>query len=351
MEIIKFLFISLLSLATTLPAMEAPIDRPPQDLDEQLCRAFHANDVNKIEELLKAGANPNARIHNPGWGGPTQDEYYHRSHSYTISPLEWAMRLYPHLKICKLLIQYGTDLAKAHSCRPALFVVHEDTQSAKAFDMYNLLFESGANIYELSHYADEGELNPLDRAVDLFCDTHYKFLIICAHFNPQLDRRYFSAHARIMSALSVFKHLCPRMPKDIKRIILGIDEELKTDLQIISHYGKLSALDESHAHEVPLPIVHLLIERMQWDPQTVIDRIKANHIACMKPLMERARTRARGIQRDGVNMDERIKMLNPDLLEEHFGAAIEENIRRRFHLIPWYERLYDALLNNPCILQ
>lgn len=308
------------------------------EVDEILCKAIHAQDLGLIKELLQDGASANARIHYESMFG-----LRHEPTAYRTSPLHYSIQMNPNIQLCKLLLDYGADIEdKNDSPSPLLKIgwLEEYLQ----FDMYKLVFDYGAHLSAITTSGEKALASEAQCAT--VSNNVLKCLIICPIFNPKLD---FFCYKKIIATLSALKHY--GLPKDIRLLILRKYLNLTSSLKEIPSFKQLAAIKEETAHTIPMRFVRILIERGQLNPKKTVAALKNNHIQCVKPFMEEALPQIEEVDASLCDIKERKKILDPALVEENFGDAIERTIRARLGLLTWHEKAYDALPHTLCNIQ
>lgn len=224
-----------------------------------------------------------------------------------------------HESICKLLIASGAQInAKDNGGTSALtYATIRGHASTCKF-----LIDSGAQIDAKTN----GGFSTLQQAVLYGNMTTIRTLISCLIFNPFLSENEFQiSRQRIWTALCVFNRCCPTLPKDVRKLILCTESELKNDLYNSAACGVYNNLKVEQTLNLSFPVMRLLAQNHRLPhPEKVVAKIKTRHSESIKPLMLEAMLVAPN--------DELRAILNPARLEENFGQAIEQIIKTRLGL-------------------
>lgn len=307
-----------------------------QELDNQLLAATEKNNLKQTQLLLYAEANPNVYTKDFQWE----------------SILMRAVRE-DNLALSKLLLENGANPnLQDFNGGTALFVVSKDLLVPKPWSkkIYSLLFEYGAD--QTIRFIDD-DPNPktqLGRAAD--CDDFNRCKIFLTHavFNPVLTLRAFDqSRQRIYTALLVFKRYCPKMPKDLRKLILcNYEPGLKRDFLISGACGMYKN-KELEAPFLPLLVVRLLVQNRQLDPQRTVQRLVAFHIKKIIPIAHEGWQAAAAAWR---NYQKVILLLDPSMIKENHGKEIEEVIKKRLGIAAsTTEKITAVLPEAPCITQ
>lgn len=161
-------------------------------------------------------------------------------------------------------------------------------------------------------------------------------LIANSIFNPvRTDAQIQESRDRILTALMVFKQMCPKMPRDLRKYLLESIEDTKQDTLHSGAFG----IREHLAALVPLQTVRSLINSRKWNKAKAVAVIKAHHYACIKPLMAEALLEAQAAN----NTPEMQGLLNPETAEQMYDGHIERNIKRRLGARSMLEWANDAV--------
>lgn len=352
--IMKKLFLSFLFTLPFAPSLIAMKNDTrsfyQQELDNQLLAAAEKNDLEQIQLLLYAGANPNVYAESKfsqGLGSWEPCE----------SILMRAARN-DNLALCRLLLENGAN-PNLQNFKGATtpFLVSKNgniPRWPRKKEICSLLFEYGAD--QTIRFFDLGEdPNPktqLGRAAICNDFSRCKIFVTHAVFNPVLTPRDFhQSRQRIYTALLVFKRCCSKMPKDIRKLILcNYEPGLKKDFLISGACG-IYKNKESDVHHLPLLVIRLLVQNGQLDPQKTVLRLVAFHIEKMRPIAYEA---WRCIARPYPMHDRYalMQLLDPETFKENNGKEIEEVIIKRLGLEPSIaEKIAAVLPEAPCITQ
>lgn len=251
-----------------------------------------------------------------------------------LTPLAWAA-MNGNEELCQLLLDHNaqTEIKGKNNFKP-LFVATCRGYSS----IMKLLLDHGARI-DARDAANQTVL-----AVSLRRYYALDTLLVFPIFNPFLSEQQFQiSRQRIWTALCVFQRYCPELPKDMRKLILCSLPELEKDMHNAGAFGIFKNTTAAQTPLVSLPIVRLLIKKGKLDPHKTALTIKAHHFECLRPLMLEAMLVAPN--------DELRTMLNPARLEENFGEAIEQNIKKRLELLSIDESKADSEKSSKYSLQ
>jgi|GEM_PF-3426659 len=364
------IFISLALIAWIQP-MHA-MEQSPRPADCLLVCHVKNNDAWAVQELLKAGANPNIEEFE---GVPTLLKAIEQD-NFTICQLLLEHGADPNIPIrncfdstllnyainsrnqpiCQLLLEFGAN--------PNAMDVLGNNPLARAikvgyWKMCALFADHGAKLDAKNR---EGK-NAFEQATELNSQNLIPILITHANFNPCIsDRafhRFLAAQSKIYTALMVFKQLCPLMPKDIRKLVLRSIPELQSDLQIMSNYGLLKNIHEEHATTLPHQLVGWLIERGKLNAERCVAHITER--GCNQLIMilvqSNATTRSWFFNHFNLNQFNIYWPTQLSLISKFtpyfsriFGPQIERTTRKRLGLLTWKNWMKD-LASTSCSVQ
>ncbi len=197
----------------------------------------------------------------------------------------------------------------------------------KQKEICSLLLEQGADISAQSGY----KWTALDIASSLALNEDNEELLkeiitkpLFTPVIPEIEYEFEPAYHRILTALLIFKKLCPHMPKDVRKLILCADPRLKFDLLCSGAFHRMACIRPEMIPNFPLPVLARLINRGTLEAQTTIIALKKNHYARIMPLIKKTITT--------IPDEELQKLANQELLEDFFDVDIENTIRTRLNL-------------------
>jgi hypothetical protein len=293
------LFTFLLTLGCSPSAFA--MDWHSNDADENLIAGILDNNEEVCKESIAQGANLFA------FGRP---------------PLCFAAQV-GSVSICRLLLEHAQDqdhsdfinIQDPFGNTPLIIAVRH-----KKLNVIQLLIENGADIYLRNckgkgalYYAHKLRTHEVNQVI-------WNPLITHVHFNsakPKDEQKRIQQ--RILTALCVFQHLCPNLPKDIRALILMNNPELRQDFCSIP--AAMHKNKHSRTPFMPIQTICTLLQQGLLDPQAMVAAIKEHHCKCRIPLMEEALMFAKN--------KEMKELPNLETLEANFGAEIEQNIKNQ----------------------
>lgn len=303
-------------------------------LNSDLRKTIEQGGINKIESLLKAGANPNIAF------------------KCGRTPLHFAAQ--GRYNGCNLLLKYGADVNALdnHGRTPLMHAMHTNTD-----EICKLLLEHNAHVNAQTrsgftalmgaceHFCDtlsgrkillaygadlrkknEDDSTALSMSIPFFNEC--RILISDSRFYPHYcpDELYY-AQQRTRTRLWIMKLLCPTLPKEIKELILKLDSETWHDACCTPL--KMHTKKNDRIFLMPLPIIRIFIDQAllkdkAFDSEQIVTQLAHYKMEQLTPLMLHALKRC--LTLNSVTRDIQ-EMLDPSKLEEQFGDEIRDNIR------------------------
>lgn len=148
-------------------------------------------------------------------------------------------------------------------------------------------------------------------------------LIVCSRFFPKPSRQELQdAQRRTRARISVLDQIRPRLPKDIKKIILACNEDVWQDAcstPLLMHTNQHNCITK-----MPLELLHTLIRNNALNVEKAIELLSNYKMEQLKPLMREAAPLAGGPQPDNNEIK---PLINANLLEQNYGEAIRNHMR------------------------
>lgn len=149
--------------------------------------------------------------------------------------------------------------------------------------------------------------------------TVLSYLITDSRFYPRCTQKeQEESMNRIWTALLCFKRYYPNMPKDLRKLFLFFNPDIRHDA-----LNCPMGLCKELIHEMPLPALRTMIKKGLITKEHALDRLTNHKLACLMSLMNEAR---KFVSLDPVSYDS----LNPELLKDRFAKDIRNEID--FHL-------------------
>lgn len=331
--ILFFLTFPQAALAMNQPKKNA-LRKHQRKLNSDLRKAVEQGGINKIEDLLKAGANPNTTfkgdktpLHVAAEGRYNAcslllkyGAHVNAQDNCGMTPLISATRSDTE-EICRLLLEHKAQInAQTPSGLTAL--MHATSYYCNNLSVRKILLAHGADL----RIKDNHDKTALSISIPFFHES--RILISHSRFYPHYSPdELHNAQQRTRTRLWIMKLLCPTLPKDIKELILKLDSETWQDTCCTPL--KMHSKKNDRIILMPLPILRIfsnqaLLKEDAFDSKQIVTLLARYKMEQLTPLMLHALKKCLTLNAATRNLRE---MLDPSRLEEQFGDEIRNNIK------------------------
>lgn len=184
-----------------------------------------------------------------------------------------------------------------------------------------LLLKHGASIIE----------EPLDNIIAPNRKEICHLFITDSIFCPYLSEQEFqNSQEFVLACLLGFKRVCPKMPKDLRKLLLNYTPESKKHTENSGVFGKYKNVTLEQVPLLPRPVVRCLIQNGRFEQEIAVAEILKYQCISVRPIVitikQESRQNEEWIGYHGDTWD--------DIIRRKCGAEIEANIKKSLGIEP-----------------